>query len=101
VARHGDRIAVLEQKQAAQQAELGLAERELADMMGQLQALDRRRAAGSGAERAWRDIEAAGGSRPDTDLQDELLRARMDRQSREAMADEQLRELKKKMGKSP
>src|SRR5207253_1991918 len=51
------------------------------------------------AERAWRDLQQAGGARPGMDLRDELLRGEMDRAAREAAAEEQLRELKKKMKK--
>ena len=50
-------------------------------------------------ESAWRDLEAAGISRPETDVEGERLRRSMDRAAREAKADEQLEELKKKMGK--
>jgi hypothetical protein len=51
------------------------------------------------AERAWREVESAGGARPDTDLRDELLKSDMDRAAREAAAARQLEELKKKMRK--
>jgi hypothetical protein len=85
-ARHTERIGVLEQKQAAQQSELALAERELEEMTGQLHALERQRAAGSGP-------------RPVVDPTDDVLQSKMDRAAREATAEEQLRELKRKMGK--
>ena len=95
-AKHGERVGVLEQKLASQRAELALAERELEEMTGQLKTASIR----SGrSDAAWRDIEAAGGTRPETDLADELLKSRMDRKAREAAAEDQLRELKKKMGK--
>lgn len=96
VAKHNERIGVLEQKLAAQTAELGLAERELADMTAQLKrvATERPQAAA-----AWRDIEAAGGTRPETDMRDELLKGQMDRVAREKEAEDQLQALKKKMGK--
>src|SRR2546430_67654 len=51
------------------------------------------------AERAWRELQRAGGSRPETDLQGDLLQSDLDRTAREAAADRQLRELKKKMKK--
>jgi hypothetical protein len=51
------------------------------------------------AERAWQDLTAAGGARPGTDLQDELLKSEMDRSAREAAADQQLDALKKKLRK--
>lgn len=96
VAKHTERLAVLEQKLAAQTAELGLAERELADMTEQLKRVDRERPQ---AAAAWRNIEAAGGTRPETDVRDDLLRGQMDRVAREAEAEEQLKALKRKMGK--
>ena len=95
-AKHRERIGVLERKLAGQRQELALAERELADMQAQLKA-----AAGAqpSTERAWRDIEEAGGARPGMDLQDELLKSDMDRAAREEAAARQLEELKKKMRK--
>lgn len=96
VAKHNERIGVLEQKLAAQTAELGLAERELADMTAQLKRIERERPQ---AAAAWRDIEAAGGTRPETDVRDDVLRGQMDRVAREAEAEEQLKALKRKMGK--
>lgn len=101
-ARHRERVGVLERKLAAQREELGLAERDLAEMQAQLQTAERDRPAAAGAsstERAWRDIQAAGGARPGVDLQDDLLKADMDRVAREQAADEQLDLLKKKLGK--
>ena len=97
VARHSERVAVLEQKLAAQTAELGLAERELAGMTEQLKRLEKERPQAAAA--AWRNIEAAGGVRPETDVADELIKAEMNRVEREAVAEEQLKALKKKMGK--
>jgi hypothetical protein len=101
--KHAERIAVLEQKLSAQRAELSLTERELEELTARLHAVERERpvsgSRGGSAEAAWRDIEAAGGARPETDLADELLKNRMDREAREAAAEAQLRELKKKMGK--
>jgi hypothetical protein len=102
VARHRERVGVLERKLAAQREELALAERDLGEMQTQLKAADRDRpvAAGeSSAERAWRDLQAAGGTRPDVDLQNELLKHDIDRVAREQAADEQLDLLKKKLGK--
>lgn len=101
-AKHRERVAVLERKRAAQTEELALAERDLAEMQAQLQRAERDRpaaAAGRSAEQAWRDLQAAGGARPGTDVQDELLKAEMDRAAREAAAERQLEELKKKMRK--
>lgn len=101
-ARHRERVGVLERKLAAQREELALAERDLGEMQSQLKAADRDGPGGSGessAERAWRDIQAAGGTRPDVDLQNELLKHDIDRVAREQAADEQLDLLKKKLGK--
>jgi hypothetical protein len=101
-ARHRERVGVLERKLAAQREELALAERDLGEMQSQLKAADRDGPAGAGessAERAWRDIQAAGGTRPDVDLQNELLKHDIDRVAREQAADEQLDLLKKKLGK--
>ena len=100
--KYGERVAILERKLGAQRDELALAERELAEMHAQLLAADKGRpAAGAGdsAEAAWRDLQSAGGARPGTDLHDELLKAEMDRARREATADRQLEELKKRMRK--
>jgi len=101
-AKHRERLGVLERKLAAQRDELGLTQRELTEMQAQLARAERDRPlteAERSAERAWRDLEAAGGVRPGTDLRDELLKSQLDRTAREAAADQQLRELKKKMKK--
>lgn len=106
-ARHRERVGVLERKLAAQREELALAERDLAEMQAQLKSAEREGpvggAAGTGpmssTERAWRDLQAAGGARPGVDLQDDLLKADMDRAAREQAADEQLDLLKQKLGK--
>jgi hypothetical protein len=102
-ARHAERVAVLERKLAAQKDELALAERELGEMQAQLEQAARARGpGGTGAksvEDAWRDLQSAGGARPGVDPQDELLRSDLDRARREAQADRQLEELKKRMKK--
>ncbi len=101
-AKHREREGVLEHKVAALREELALYERELADMQAQLARAERDRPASEAersAERAWRDLEAAGGVRPGTDVRDELLKAEMDRAAREAAAERQLKELKKRMKK--
>jgi hypothetical protein len=101
-AKHRERVEVLEQKLDAQRQELGLAEREFEEMKTQLVEFERSRPASDAARRvesAWQGIEAAGGHRPGTDVKDELLQSRLDRSAREARAEQQLEELKKKMGK--
>jgi predicted nucleic acid-binding Zn-ribbon protein len=101
-AKHRERAEVLEKKLAALKDELALYERELGDMQGQLARAERDRPlteAERSAERAWRDLQAAGGARPGIDPGDELLKSQLDRAAREAAADRQLQELKKKMKK--
>jgi len=101
-AKHRERVGVLEKKLAALREELGLYERELGDMQAQLGRAERERPqteAERSAERAWRNLQAAGGARPGVDPQEELLKSQMDRAAREAAADRQLEELKKKMKK--
>ena len=95
-AKHRERLGVLERKLAAQREELALAQRELDDMQTQLKVAA---TAQPGTEKAWRDIEEAGGAREGTDLRDELLKSDLDRAAREAAAARQLDELKKKMRK--
>jgi hypothetical protein len=101
-ARHRERTGVLERKLEVQRDELILAEREVAEMTAQLRSARQGLGAGAGsAGAAWRDIESAGGVRPETDLQDELLKSNLDRAAREAAADAQLAHLKRKLGKDP
>ena len=98
-ARHRARISVLERKLPVQRDEMALAEHEVAEMAAQLR--DARMTPGSqrSTDAAWRDLEAAGGSRPDTDADDEFLRARTDRAAHDAAVEAQLAYLKKKLGK--
>ncbi len=100
-AKHRERVAVLERKLSAQQSELMLADREYADMKAQLQDFLRSRPAADASRRvesAWRDLEGAhGGS--GADREDAQLKSRLDRAAREARAEAQLDELKKRMGK--
>lgn len=101
-AKHRERAGVLERKLATQRDELALAERDLTEMQTELKTADRDRPAMEGdrsTERAWRDVQSAGGARPGMDLQDELLKSEMDRAAREAAAGRQLEELKKRMRK--
>ena len=99
-AKHRERVMVLEQKLAAQRAELTLAQKEEAEMLEQMKALGGAAAQAAGsAERAWQHLDRAGAARPETDLSQELLKTQMDRAERDARAEEQLKELKKRMGK--
>ena len=100
--KHGERVGVLERKLAAQRDEVALAERELVDMQAQLARAERDRPlteAERSAERAWRDLQRAGGVRPGVDPSDERLKADLDRATREAAAERQLQEIKKRMKK--
>ena len=71
-------------------------------MKSQLVEQDRKRPetqASRRVEAAWRDLEAAGISRSGADEETRRLKREMERAAREAKADQQLDELKKKMGK--
>lgn len=96
--RHRSRIALLERKSAVQRDELVLAERELAELGARLREV-RQGGAGAELEAAWRDLEAAGGVRPDLDLDDDLSRVQADRRRHEQAVEAQLAHLKKKLGK--
>lgn len=89
-AKHGERVAVLEQKLAAQQAELALAERDVGEMVAQLKELERRGGIAPDAARPAAE---------ELPTDDSELRAVTDRAAREADAAERLAELKKRMGK--
>lgn len=102
LAKHRERLAMLEKKVAAERDELALAERDLAEMSAQLQEASKRRGgieADRSADRAWAGLGSAGMDRPETDLEHELLKAKVDRAAREADADARLEELKKRMGR--
>src|SRR5204862_277151 len=65
-AKHRERVGVLEHKLAALKEELALYERELVDMQAQLGRAERDRPlseAERSAERAWHDLQQAGGVR--------------------------------------
>lgn len=100
-ARHRERVAVLEKKVAAQQEEVALAERDIAELTRQYR--DARQGTESGRtpaqEAAWRDLESAGGVRPETDLEGELLKSQLQRNQMDAAVQAQLDHLKKKLGR--
>jgi hypothetical protein len=101
-AKHRERAEVLDRKLVVQRDELVLAEREVAEMTAQLRSA--RQGLGSAAASAgaaWRDIESAGGVRPETDLGGDLLKSNLDRAAHEAAAEAQLAHLKRKLGKDP
>lgn len=99
--RHRERIAVLEKKLEAQRGEVQLAERDVeqlgAEYRGARQGTDSGRTAAQ--EVAWRDIEAAGGVRPETDLEGEILKTQIQQRQMDQVVDAQLEHLKKKMKK--
>lgn len=99
---HRVRVAVLERKLAVQNDEVAMAEKDAAELLERLKNARRGLDAGGRSpttEAAWRSLEAAGGVRPDTDLESELLKSRADRAAMEEAADAQLAHLKKKLGK--
>jgi hypothetical protein len=85
--KHTERIAVLERKRQAQEAELALAEQESAEMRAQMKS----------AGVAPPDLSAGLGV-PEPDPADDLRRT-VDRVAREAEAERQLAELKRRMQK--
>jgi hypothetical protein len=88
--RHVERIAVLERKISAQESELALAQSELDEMNAQYRAMQ----AGGGPTMAPPPAAAEGLGR-----ESDTLRRDMDRAAREAEAERQLSELKRKMGR--
>ena len=97
-ARHRERVGMLERKLVVQRDELLLAEREVVEMMTEYRGA-RAGAPNESVEAAWRDLQAAGGDRPGTDL-DDAGRAETDRKLKDAV-EAQLAFLKKKLGKQP
>jgi hypothetical protein len=96
--RHRERVEVLERKLTVQRDELALVEREVEEMLGQYRTAGRGTGSDS-VEAAWRDLEAAGGDRPDQSPDDERLRTESDRELKEKAVEAQLAYLKKKFGK--
>jgi hypothetical protein len=103
VLRHRERIRVLELKLAAQGEELSLTRRDVEQMTLELRQYRTTGTAPGGAsanqQAAWRDLEEAGGVRPDTDVEGELLKSQINRQQMEAAVREQLEHLKKKLNR--
>ncbi len=102
ITRIQERVGVLEKKIAAQADEVALAERDLAEMTTQLSEAAKKHPgiqSERSTEAAWQELGQGGMDRPDTDLEGEMLRGRMERQAREAAADAKLDELKKRMGR--
>jgi hypothetical protein len=95
--RHRERIKVLERKVLVQRDELALAEREVVEMTAQWRSVSRGGLRSESIDAAWRDLEAAGGSRP-IDESDQAA-AELDRRKREDAVEAQLAYLKKRMGR--
>jgi hypothetical protein len=95
--RHRERIVVLERKVAVQRDELALAEREVQEMPAQFRSAAPGGLRSESVEAAWRDLEAAGGSRPPDD--GDRAAADLDRRKRAEAIEAQLAYLKKKMGR--
>ena len=88
--RHAERVAVLERKLAAQQAELALAEREVAEMAGELKAMAAGAPPGGAPAGVSPDDEPDGAA--------DALRRDIDKAARDAEAERKLAELKRRMG---
>ena len=95
---HAERVDVLRQKVAAQEAELALAERDVEEMAAQLKAVLTGAAPAPTSLDAPSGDDGAGGSSSLRDEIDSLGRARA-RADREADAARRLDELKRRMGK--
>ena len=100
-ARHRERTAMLEKKLQLQQEELALADRDMEQLRTEYRKLRQGTEAGRtpAQEAAWRDIETAGGTRPETDVNDDLLRGQLERKQMDRAVDAQLEELKRKLGR--
>lgn len=101
-AKHRERVAILERKLAVQEEEVALAERQSSELLGRLKQARQGLDAGgrpASTEAAWRSLEAAGGTRPEMDVEQELLKTKADRAAMEQAADAQLAHLKKKLGR--
>jgi hypothetical protein len=95
--RHRERIQVLERKVVVQRDELALAQGEVQEMTAQWRAASSNTPGSASIDAAWRDLEAAGASRPDDES--DRMAADLDRRRREEAVEAQLAYLKKKMGR--
>lgn len=96
-ARHRERTLVLERKVVVQRDELALAEREVQEMTAEWRSASQRGPHSASLDAAWRDLEAAGGSRS-ADESDRTA-ADLERRKRDQAVEAQLAYLKKKMGR--
>jgi len=94
-ARHRERIEVLVRRIAVQGDELALAQREIEDMAAEVRKAGLGGAADS-IQAAWRDLEAAGGVRPDDGAR---ANADAERRRLDEAIEAQLAYLKRKLGK--
>lgn len=96
-ARHRDRVAVLERKLAVQRDELAMAEREVQEMTSQLRKAASSAPGSESLRAAWRDLEAAGAPRPQTEA--DAMKVDFDRRRLDETIEAQLAYLKRKLGK--
>lgn len=94
-ARHRERVAVLERKLVVQREELELAQREVTEMAEEYRRAAAGRSPSASIDAAWRDLEAAGATRPASDT--DRLAADADRRRMEEAVEAQLAYLKRKM----
>jgi hypothetical protein len=99
ITRHQERVGVLERKLVVQRDELMLAEREALEMLSEYRAA-RPGAPFESIDAAWRDLQAAGGERPDLGLEMDPAQSNTEEKLKQAV-DAQLAYLKKKLGKDP
>ena len=101
---HGERVEVLARKVAAQESELSLAEREVAQMMAELKTASTGALGatpGSATDAALEELEAELGASDGAPVREEIdaLGRSRARAAREADAAQKLEELKRRMGK--
>jgi hypothetical protein len=95
--RHRGRIEVLVRKIGVQRDELALAQREIEEMAAEVRKKSGPEASES-VRAAWRDLEAAGATRPD---EDERSHVEAEQRRLNEAIEAQLAYLKKKLGKQP
>ena len=98
-AQHAERLAVLEQKLAAQEGELALVERDVAEMKEQLKAALAGVGSGMRAGGMSATADPLDDGRPELEQQLNDLKRAERRASADATADAALAELKKRMGR--
>jgi hypothetical protein len=96
--RHRERVGVLERKLVVQRDELLLVEREVAEMLAEYRAAHPGNSSQS-IDAAWRDLEAAGASRPGSALDEDTPPGAGDERLREQAIEAQLAFLKRKFRK--